>query len=59
MQKRKEKLRRQRKFRYTNSGKGDTLAQKSRESPPPQATGQDVLTGFWRVTETPGSRAWL
>eukprot|EP00983_Pelagomonas_calceolata_P074153 1152439-Pelagomonas_calceolata.AAC.4 len=34
---------------YINSGKGDTLAPKSRESPPPQSYKTYVLMGVWRV----------
>eukprot|EP00983_Pelagomonas_calceolata_P107985 1159404-Pelagomonas_calceolata.AAC.12 len=35
---------------YINKGKGDTLAQKSRESPPPQSYKKNTLMGIWRVT---------
>eukprot|EP00983_Pelagomonas_calceolata_P054230 1143623-Pelagomonas_calceolata.AAC.2 len=31
------------------NGKGDTLAQKSRESPPPRSYKKKTLMGIWRV----------
>eukprot|EP00983_Pelagomonas_calceolata_P050168 1141837-Pelagomonas_calceolata.AAC.1 len=34
---------------YINKGKGDTLAQKSLESPPPRSYKKRILMGFWRV----------
>eukprot|EP00983_Pelagomonas_calceolata_P088061 1157111-Pelagomonas_calceolata.AAC.1 len=33
---------------YINQGKGDILAQKSRESPPPQSYKKKILIGIWR-----------
>eukprot|EP00983_Pelagomonas_calceolata_P064870 1148330-Pelagomonas_calceolata.AAC.1 len=36
-EKKGKKLRRQSRLSYGNEGKGDTLAQKSRKSPPPQS----------------------
>eukprot|EP00983_Pelagomonas_calceolata_P007185 233832-Pelagomonas_calceolata.AAC.1 len=37
---------------YINIGKGDTLAQKSREPPPPQDLRQKRLMWIWRVTRS-------
>eukprot|EP00983_Pelagomonas_calceolata_P046297 1140095-Pelagomonas_calceolata.AAC.4 len=34
---------------YINQGKGDTLAQKSRESPSPRSYKKKTLMGIWRV----------
>eukprot|EP00983_Pelagomonas_calceolata_P038534 1136819-Pelagomonas_calceolata.AAC.3 len=34
---------------YISSGKGDTLAQKSRESPSPRSCKKKALMGIWRV----------
>eukprot|EP00967_Tisochrysis_lutea_P046953 scaffold57136_cov14-Tisochrysis_lutea.AAC.1 len=39
----KEKLRRQRNSPYINEGKGDTLAQKSHEFPPPQEVKEGLV----------------
>eukprot|EP00983_Pelagomonas_calceolata_P094602 1157904-Pelagomonas_calceolata.AAC.9 len=46
---RKEKLRRQKVPPHINQGKGDTLAQKSRESPPPQSCEVNMLIRIRRV----------
>eukprot|EP00983_Pelagomonas_calceolata_P040982 1137844-Pelagomonas_calceolata.AAC.1 len=35
---------------YINEGKGDTLAQKSRGSPPPRSYKKKIIMGIWRVT---------